>query len=269
MAKISRGEILRRARLWPLSTVSYSQSAIHTATGYRQDCSGYISMCWGIPPNAQPGGWGGLNTVTLVTGGYMSPIPASALLPGDAVAIAGPNTQGNAGHIVLFEKWDTTTPTPRTHYFLYEQAGGTKGPIHRRVAYPYPGYSASTTTPWRAYRFRDVDDSIPLPTAPTTTPGGTTTMNWDGIKEVVLDNVWDGKSERLADVLGRTLGLARGAADTSIAILGHVVAIKEKLDSIATASSTPPAPPATPVDTKELAKEIVDEFLRRVGYEQL
>jgi hypothetical protein len=111
-------------------------------------------MCWGIPPDAEPGGWGGLNTVTLVTGGYISEIHPSTLLPGDAVGICGPGTGGNDGHIVIFEKWYNNDPDD-DRYWLYEQAGGRKGPVRRVVTYPYSDSGDGDWGSWKSWRFRD------------------------------------------------------------------------------------------------------------------
>lgn len=154
MASISRSEVIHRAAtMWPAGTVPYSQDTIHPGTGYRQDCSGFVSMCWAISPNASPGGWGGLNTVTLVTGGYMSEINPADLKPGDAVGICGPNTGGDDGHIVIFERWYNDDPAD-DRYWCFEQMGGTKGPTHRVITYPYP-----SSGPWKSYRFRDITDT--------------------------------------------------------------------------------------------------------------
>lgn len=143
----TRAEIIDRARtLWPVGTVPYSQEVIGP-NGYRQDCSGFVSMCWAIPP-AERGGWGGQSTVTLVTNGYMREIPSSDLQPGDAVGICGPGTPGGAGHIVLFEGWVNDDPYD-DRYWAYEQCGGTRGPLHRIIEYPYDGASGS----WRAWRY--------------------------------------------------------------------------------------------------------------------
>lgn len=151
---ITRTEVLHRAAtLWPTGTVPYSQSKIQQPTGYRQDCSGFLSMCWGIPLGS--GSWGGENTATLVTEGWMREIAPSDLRPGDAVGICGPGSAGDAGHIVLFEKWVNNDPAD-DHYWLWEQAGGQRGPVHRIVDYPYP--SPGT---WKAYRFRDITDTPP------------------------------------------------------------------------------------------------------------
>lgn len=112
-------------------------------------------MVWGIPLNA-PGSWGGMSTVSLVTGGWMREIHPNDLRPGDAVGICGPDTGGDDGHIVLFERW-ASEAHDESYYWAYEQAGGQHGPVHRVINYPYGG----PTGPWRAYRFRDIQDDVP------------------------------------------------------------------------------------------------------------
>lgn len=163
---ITRAEVINKAKtLWPLGTVPYNQSAIHPGTGYRQDCSGYASMCWGIPPN-ENNGWGGQSTVTLVTRNYIQEIQPADLKPGDAVGICGPNTGGDAGHIVIFEKWVNDDPND-DHYWMYEQAGGQNGPIRRIVNYPYDGAQGQ----WKAWRLRTISEGPSLPPPATATPG--------------------------------------------------------------------------------------------------
>lgn len=153
---ITRAEVLHRAAtLWPAGTVPYSQTQIQQPTGYRQDCSGFASMCWAIPLDS--GSYGGENTVTLVTEGWMSEIAPADLQPGDAVGICGPGSAGDSGHIVLFEKWLNDIDSD-DHYWMWEQAGGQSGPVHRVVNYPYGGPTGS----WKAYRFRDISDGAPV-----------------------------------------------------------------------------------------------------------
>ena len=72
--------------------VAYSQVDLYK--GYRKDCSGFVSMCWELPPPGE-------STVTLVTHGWMYEIEWSQLLPGDAIGICGPGTEGDNGHIQL------------------------------------------------------------------------------------------------------------------------------------------------------------------------
>ena len=48
--KITRDEIISRAQDWVNRKIPYSQTS--TTDGYRQDCSGYVSMAW---KSSQPG----------------------------------------------------------------------------------------------------------------------------------------------------------------------------------------------------------------------
>ena len=147
---ITRSEVLQRAQtVWPMGRVPYSQTRIHQPDGYRQDCSGYVSMCWAIPLTA-PGSWGGMNTVSLVTDGWMHEIKPGDIKPGDAIGRCGPGTAGNVGHVQLFTGWLTTTDHSDSHYYCLEQTGGGAGPNKRLHDWP-SGY--------RAYRFKDIADS--------------------------------------------------------------------------------------------------------------
>lgn len=151
---ITRSLVLHNAQHgWPYAAVPYNQSTIHKPDGYRQDCSGFVSMCWGIMPSLG----GGPNTVALVTSGLMHEIKPDELKPADAVGRCGPGTSGNDGHIQLFVGWLNTNPSD-SHYYCLEQAGGGKGPVRRLYNWP-SGY--------KAYRFRDiVDDPVATPPAP-------------------------------------------------------------------------------------------------------
>jgi len=86
--------IARATTVWPVGGVVYSQVRDHPTDGYRQDCSGFVSMCWDL-------GAPGLTTVTLVTTGTMVEIPWTGLRPGDAIGHCGPHTGGNDGHVTL------------------------------------------------------------------------------------------------------------------------------------------------------------------------
>ncbi len=148
---IKRSEVVRRAAtIWPLGHVSYSQGALRN--GWRTDCSGYVSLCL----NLTGVGWGGANTVTLVTEGFVHEIARDALRSGDLVGHCGLGTAGDDGHVVLFDRWQTND---RTHYWAYEMSGG-MGPRHRVIHYPYDGAGGG----WKAYRYRSIaEDDGPAP----------------------------------------------------------------------------------------------------------
>jgi hypothetical protein len=137
---VARQQVVNNSYLWPDGTVEYQQWGTASPTGDRPDCSGYVAgCCWGIPVE--------VNTVSLVTDGWMYEIPADQLQPGDALGMCGPGTAGDDGHIQLFIRFDNTG------LFIAEQTGGGPGPHHHTVKRITPGY--------KAYRFKGIADGAP------------------------------------------------------------------------------------------------------------
>ncbi|WP_218952002.1 peptidoglycan-binding protein [Amycolatopsis anabasis] len=97
--KLTRDDILTRARSWLDERVPYSQSASHTNRygTYRQDCSGYVSMAWGL----KTGRWTG-NIMEVATR-----IDKRDLLPGDGLWVHNSSHQ----HMALFLRWADTAKT--------------------------------------------------------------------------------------------------------------------------------------------------------------
>ncbi len=109
-----------RAQVWVNAGIPYNQRGYYQ--GYREDCSGYVSMAWGL---ATPG----LTTPTFTTvGHYLT--GSSQLQRGDALLNSA---SGNAGHVVLFDAWANAA---HTSYWGYEETGS-HGAIHRVIPYPY------------------------------------------------------------------------------------------------------------------------------------
>ncbi|MGM1057881.1 hypothetical protein [Saccharothrix sp. Mg75] len=127
---ISRSEALGRAASW--REVPYSQTAFHTNRygTYRTDCSGFVSMAFGLPDAPH----GGLNTVDLIA--VSTRIAKDELLPADV--LIDPNGDRTSRHVVLFEAW---VDHDRTHYLGLEQCSGL-GTVRRTLAYPYRGSPA-------------------------------------------------------------------------------------------------------------------------------
>lgn len=139
---ITRAEVDARSFLWPDRTVPYQQWGTASPTGDRPDCSGYVGgCCWNIPVP--------VNTVSLVTDGWMYEIAPAELLPSDAIGKCGPGTAGNNGHIMLFRGWT------RAGLNVAEQNGDGPGPVHHTIKRIPVGY--------KAYRFRDIVDDLPAP----------------------------------------------------------------------------------------------------------
>ncbi|WP_181767360.1 hypothetical protein [Streptomyces albidus (ex Kaewkla and Franco 2022)] len=123
---VTRAQMLERAGTWLTADngaqVPYSQTAVWS-DGYRQDCSGYVSMTLGL--------WkSGPNTVELAGNRDLTtPINLGDLKPGDLLIDAdGSNT---TRHVVIFEGW---TDDSHTAYSAFEQRGG-HGTDHRVLDY--------------------------------------------------------------------------------------------------------------------------------------
>jgi len=129
-ACISRADIIARAKVWVANKVPYNQGA--TYQGYREDCSGYVSMCWA---SSEPG------HVTSTIPQIAHQISKAELLPGDCLLYA-------AEHVVLFGGWTSG----QTEYQAYEETKPGEGTVTRPTPYPY-WYSQSDFLP---YRYNDV-----------------------------------------------------------------------------------------------------------------
>ncbi|WP_425824776.1 peptidoglycan-binding protein [Streptomyces fractus] len=120
-------QIIARAMTWVDAGIPYSQSDYYH--GYRTDCSGFVSMAWGLNTNA----WTGNLT------NYASSISESQLQPGDVLL------SQSAGHVVIFDGWANSS---HTQYYAIEESGDNGAVKH---AIPYPYYSS--TTGYMPYRY--------------------------------------------------------------------------------------------------------------------
>jgi hypothetical protein len=107
---VAPSSVIQRAKAWVDKGISYNQTAYYE--GYRQDCSGFVSMAWSLPTSAVTGS---LPNYAVTLSGKDN------LLPGDAIN----NRQaGNNGHVVLFVQWiDKGTGK----FVAYEENGGRWG----------------------------------------------------------------------------------------------------------------------------------------------
>ncbi|MEV6235960.1 hypothetical protein [Lentzea sp. NPDC051838] len=128
-ATISRADMIARAKTWLTANnggpVPYSQTSYWGSEGYRQDCSGYVSMAAKI-------GAPGQRTVELYDT-YSTRIAAADLRWGDIVV--DPNGTGTTRHVVIFDKW---ADPYKTAYWAYEQRD-VYGTSHRVVKYGLSG----------------------------------------------------------------------------------------------------------------------------------
>ncbi|AWW39406.1 membrane protein [Streptomyces sp. AS58] len=133
---ITRAEIINRAKKWVADRVPYSMTD-YWSDGYRQDCSGFVSMAWKLPANE----WTG--TLHL----YGVRITKDELQPGDMLLFHNPANPQNGSHVVIFGGWTDQT---RTHYTAYESIR----PRARKQTTPY-AYSKNSDR-YVPYRYRGV-----------------------------------------------------------------------------------------------------------------
>ncbi|MCF3135762.1 peptidoglycan-binding protein [Streptomyces olivochromogenes] len=121
----TRTEIINRAKTWVAAQVPYSMDS-YWSDGYRQDCSGYVSMAWALQSNE----WTG----SLDQFGVK--IKKDDLQPGDILLFHNPDNPEKGSHVVIFGGWTDYT---HTYYTAYEQTP----PHTRRLATPYAYWSNS------------------------------------------------------------------------------------------------------------------------------
>lgn len=100
---ITQNDVLKRGKSWVDKKVPYSQSRYHN--GYRQDCSGFVSMAWKLNTS--------YTTRSIHTKARR--IGTKSLRAGDAVL--------RPGHIVLFVSWKDKK---RGTFYAYEQPSSGK-----------------------------------------------------------------------------------------------------------------------------------------------
>jgi len=132
----TRADIITRARKWVTAKVPYDMAA-YWSDGYRQDCSGFVSMAWDLGSNE----WTG----SLATFG--TKIARADLQPGDILLFHNPADPAVGSHVTVFGGWTDDT---HSHYLAYEQAR----PHARQATTPMAYWSNSSQ--YVAYRYKGV-----------------------------------------------------------------------------------------------------------------
>jgi hypothetical protein len=116
LACVARATMIDRAEVWAKAKVPYNQEGHYD--GYREDCSGYVSMAW---ETAKPG----YTTFTMPS--ITKEITKADLLPGDVLLCV-------TEHVVLFGGWADAS---HTQYTSYEETRPGEGTVKRTTPYPY------------------------------------------------------------------------------------------------------------------------------------
>ncbi|MFF5773708.1 peptidoglycan-binding protein [Streptomyces californicus] len=147
----TRAEILARAQRWVTAKVPYSMEK-YWSDGYRQDCSGFVSMAWNL----------GNNEWTGSLAGYATRIARSDLQPGDILLFHNPADPSKGSHVTIFGGWSDSA---RTRYLAYEQAR----PQTRKQSTPMAYWNNSSR--YVAYRYKGVAGGSPGSGSSTGFPG--------------------------------------------------------------------------------------------------
>ncbi|MEU7036518.1 peptidoglycan-binding protein [Streptomyces sp. NPDC046237] len=136
LRKTTRAQIVNRAKRWVNAKVPYSMER-YWSDGYRQDCSGYVSMVWNLRGNE----WtGSLDR-------FGERIDRSELQAGDILLFHNPANPTKGSHVTVFGGWTDYT---HTSYIAYEQTQ----PRTRRQATPLAYWKNSDR--YVAYRYKGV-----------------------------------------------------------------------------------------------------------------
>jgi hypothetical protein len=129
--QISPGEMISRAQYWVTNNVPYTESGATAAdpegTQYREDCSGFVSMAWGLPTFTDPAPYDFTNVDGTPNATYDKGIGAfSNLQQGDAMAY--PHQ-----HIFLFDQWTNKSTGDFTYYAESNPSDPTHGPTPANI----------------------------------------------------------------------------------------------------------------------------------------
>ncbi|MFE3493542.1 peptidoglycan-binding protein [Streptomyces sp. NPDC059175] len=194
LPKTTRTAIINRAKSWVAAKVPYSMTE-YWSDGYRQDCSGYVSMAWGLASNE----WTG----SLANFGVR--IDRKDLQPGDILLFHNLTDPAKGSHVTIFGGWTDYT---HTYYVAYEQ---TK-PSTRKRATPMAYWTNSSS--YVAYRYKGLvggtTTGLPAATTTTATVAATATATAAGAFYPGRSAFLPGAVNRYVAQLGRLL-VERGA----------------------------------------------------------
>ncbi|MEU8512707.1 peptidoglycan-binding protein [Kitasatospora sp. NPDC048722] len=124
---VTRAQVIQRAQSWVDQQVPYGMGR-YWSDGYRQDCSGFVSMAWGLDSSQ--------TTWTLPN--FAERIGKADLQPGDVLIYNNSANPQAGSHVTIFGGWTDST---RTRYIAYEQTA--PGTTKRSTPYSYWNNSGS------------------------------------------------------------------------------------------------------------------------------
>ncbi|MFD8808292.1 hypothetical protein [Streptomyces sp. NPDC059597] len=164
---ITRSEVLNRAQSWVDAHVPYNQSG-HWG-GYREDCSGYVSMAWHLSTS--------LVTQTLPS--VSTKESYSSLKPGDIMDYT-------ADHTFLFAGWTNKANGDFTYYAESNPNDPTHGPTHANInSSSIEGWPTSN---YDAYRYQNIVDDPVTPTGTVWDRTRSASGGWDAHATEIDDN---------------------------------------------------------------------------------
>ncbi|MGV9565262.1 peptidoglycan-binding protein [Streptomyces sp. NPDC003480] len=134
----TRAAIINRAKRWVAAKVPYSMDD-YWSDGYRQDCSGFVSMAWNL----------GSNEWTGSLDKFGDRITKDELQPGDILLFHNVDNPEKGSHVVIFGGWTDYT---HQNYTAYEETP----PRARRRTTPYAYWSNSGR--YVPYRYKGITD---------------------------------------------------------------------------------------------------------------
>lgn len=111
---VARSTIISRGQDWVDKNIPYNK----TYDGYRTDCSGFVSMAWGLP---RPG------HTTETLGSVSKTISKGELQAGDALLCPGT-------HVTLFVNWADGS---KNSYVMMEEGNPSSGCVKKVAPYPF------------------------------------------------------------------------------------------------------------------------------------
>ncbi|MFE9723745.1 peptidoglycan-binding protein [Streptomyces sp. NPDC005794] len=132
----TRADIITRAKKWVTAKVPYDMAA-YWSDGYRQDCSGFVSMAWNLGTNEWTGSLAAFGTK----------IARADLQPGDILLFHNLADPSVGSHVTVFGGWTDHT---HSHYLAYEQAR----PNAREATTPMAYWTNSSQ--YVAYRYKGI-----------------------------------------------------------------------------------------------------------------